>query len=403
MSIGSAPRIHTGRLRNLAAVIGLVSLVGCFGLALRWPTTFYPAYLVAYLFWAGIAIGCIMLLMLHYLVGGEWGLVLRRPMEAGAMTILPMAILFIPIGLGLTHLYPWADLSVVHANEALRRKSGYLNPTSFQIRSAGYLAFWIIAALLLNRWSSDPDRTDDSRPTIWLERLSGPGLVFCFLAATFAMIDWVMSLEPEWASTIYGVMLIVGHGLAAFAMMTAVAAFLVQSGPLRGVVSRETLADCGNLLLAFVMLWAYMAFAQFMIIWSGNLAEEIPWYVRRSRGGWQWIATTLIVFHFFAPFVILLFHEAKRRPGVLIAVAGTVVALHFVDVCWLTLPARFEPRSSHIPWDQVGMALVAAAAVGGVFIATFADRLGRRPLYPARVAAINTVARHPGTHGGTRR
>jgi hypothetical protein len=194
------------------------------------------------------------------------------------------------------------------------------------------------------------------------------------------MIDWVMSLEPDWASTIYGAMLIVGQGLVAFAFSVGVISLQIRDRSMPIIVARETLGDLGNLLLAFIMLWAYMAFSQFLIIWSGNLPEEISWYVRRTRGGWQWVAGLLIVFHFFAPFFVLMFHEAKRRAGVLLAIAMTVVALHFVDLCWLVLPSRYEPRASHIPWDEVGLALLATLGIGGVFVATLVTSLGREPV-----------------------
>lgn len=385
----AAPRFRA--LFRASALVGAVGLLFCLGMAWLWPERFYPAYLTAYMFWFGIASGSVAILLLHYLVGGAWGLALRRPLEAGAITLIPLALLFIPIGLGMHHLYEWADASVVAASVDLTRKQAYLNPEAFLIRAAGYFTLWITAALLLNRWSSRQDGTDDPAPTKWLEAFSGPALVLYFLSTTFAMIDWLMSLEPAWASTIYGAMLIVGHGLGAFAFMTAVAAYLGESGFTKRAAERETSAELGNLLLSFIMLWAYMAFSQFLIVWSGNLSDEIPWYVRRMRGGWQWVAIGLIAFHFVAPAAILFSQEAKRKLGVLLRVSIVVVALRFVDLCWLILPARFEPRLTHIPWDEVGMALVAVLGIGGTFMATFSARLASRPLESLRTVERDRV------------
>ena len=266
----------------------------------------------------GIGLGCLGLTMLHHLVGGSWGLIVRRPMEAGGMILLPLAVLFLPLALGVARLYPWARPEFAE-DPAHKVKVMYLNPSFFLIRTGVYFVIWVIFAFLLRRLSVAQDRRRDYAPSVWLQRISGPGLALLFLAGSFAAIDWMMSLEPNWFSTIYGALVCVSQALSTLAMMIAVAILLSAEKPMAEAVTENRLHDLGNLMLAFTMLWAYMSFAQYLIIWSGNLPEEIPWYLRRTRGGWQWVALALALFHFFLPFFVLLFRESKRREATLVA------------------------------------------------------------------------------------
>ena len=285
-----------------------------------WPEHFFAAYLVGYLFWLGIALGSMGLTMLHHLTGGSWGLVIRRPLEAGAATVPLLALLFLPIAFGMPTLYPWARAdSAAHWTRLC--KASYLNETLFLIRAAGYFGVWTSLAFLLFGWSSQQDHTSDHRPSGRLQALSGPGIVILFLAGTFSAIDWVMSLEAPWASTIFGAMLITGDAMATFAVMIVVAALLASARPMSEIATPGRLNDLGNLLLAFVMLWAYMSFCQYLIVWSGNLKEEIPWYLRRTRGGWEWVALALIACQFFLPFFLLLVRENKRHPRSILRVS----------------------------------------------------------------------------------
>ena len=232
------------------------------------------------------------------------------------------------------------------------------------------------------RWHSSgpgcrPARTalTDHAPSLRLQGLAGPGAVVLFLAGTFSAIDWGMSLEPRWPSTIYGALVIVGDALATMAFMIAVSSLLARTRPMAEIATPGRLNDLGNLLLAFVMLWAYMSFCQFLIIWSGNLAEEIPWYLRRTRGGWQWVALTLVVFQFFLPFFYLLFRENKRRPSPLLRVAFSVLALRWVELVWLVIPASSDPARPQIRWIEIPIAVVATAGIGGLWLAVLIGRL----------------------------
>ncbi len=384
MSVGEALRPRLDRIQGRALVVGGVGLAICLLTALISRQTFFSAYLVGFLFWLGIALGCVALTMLHHLTGGSWGLVIRRPLESGAMTLLPLALLFLPLAFGLPVLYVWAQPDAAK-DPAILHKAAYLNRGAFLLRTGVYFVIWCVFAWLLNRWSNQQDRTEDHTPSYRLQRLSGPGLAIVFLTASFAAIDWVMSLEPDWYSTIYGAMIITGWGLATFASMIVVATLLSRTEAMADVATPSRLQDLGNLMLAFTMLWAYMSFSQFFIIWCGNLTEEIPWYLRRTRGGWQWFGIALIAFHFFAPFFLLLSREVKRRAHVLLGVASAVIVMHLVDLTWLVIPSRFhDPLSPYIriPWLDLLVILAAVAGIGGIWVAVFVRQLKGRPLVP---------------------
>lgn len=396
---GTETDIH-GRLDAVfpkALLTGIVGLAVCVGAGVFAPSAFFPAYLVAFLFWLGISLGGVAITMLHHLVGGGWGITIRRPMEAAGMLLPVTALFFVPIALGMKELYPWATPGEYHLHDVAQY---YLNPTAFLVRAAVYFAIWCLFAFLLDRWSAQQDHTEGEAPSDRLKTLSGPGLAVCFLTGTFASIDWMMSLEPDWYSTIYGAMVIVGFGLATFTSMIFVASLLARFKPVSSVATPTMFQDLGNLTLAFVMLWAYMAFSQFLIMWCGNLMEEIPWYLRRTRGGWEYVALALIVFHFFVPFFFLLFRENKRSDGSLRLLAAGVVLMHLVDLVWLVLPARgnvLEPI--RIPWLSILLVIPATLGIGGVWVALFVRRLKLRPLLPVHDPAfLSELAHRAETH-----
>jgi len=339
--------------------------------------------------------GSLAVLMLHHLVGGTWGLSIRRPLEAGALTLPLMAVLFVPLIFGLEQLYPWARPALVETSEVLKHKAPYFRLGFYLGRTAGYFALWIVLALLLNRWSAQQDQTSDPTPTWWLQAISGPGLALLFLTASFAMIDWAMSIEAKWYSTIYGAMLIVGQGLATFALMIVVAAWLTQIGANERLAGPQQFNDLGNLLLAFTMLWAYLSFSQYLIIWAGNLAEEIPWYLRRTQSGWQWLGRALMAFQFALPFLILCQREVKRQARALAAVAILVLVMHFVDVYWLVTPS-FRPLRIGLHW----LDLVLPVGIGGLWLATFAWLLLEKELVPQNDPRLaeGTIAHPAETH-----
>jgi hypothetical protein len=367
----------TTQLRNRALIAGIAAAVVCLiGAALNSPQ-FYRSYLVAYLFWLGIGLGCLPLLMLHHLVGGVWGFLLRRTLEAGTRTLPLLALLLLPVLFGIHHLYEWSHPDVVSANAALQHKSAYLNPIFFVARAVLYFGAWIVFAFFLNRWSAEQDRTANPLIVRRLQLLSGPGIVMYVLTITFAAFDWAMSIEPHWYSTMYGLLFVVGQVLSTLAFVIPVVAFVVaDEDETRPYFSRDVFHDLGNLMLAFTMLWAYMSFSQFLIIWSANLPEEIPWYLRRGNHGWQWVAAALALFHFAVPFLLLLARGNKKKRRILARIAIAILVMRFVDLLWTVQPS-FRPVAG-VHWLDVA----AWIAIGGLWLWAFFGQLPARPLLP---------------------
>jgi hypothetical protein len=253
-------------------------------------------------------------------------------------------------------------------------------------------------ALILNVLSTRQDSGANPAPSRWLQTLAGPGIVLLFLGGTFSAIDWGMSLDPKWTSTIYGVMIIIADALATMAFMIAVTSVLATDKPMSELATAGRLNDLGNLLLAFVMLWAYMSFCQFLIIWSGNLTEEIPWYLRRMRGGWEWVALGLIVFNFFLPFFVLLFRENKRVVGKASRVALWILFMHWVNLVWLVVPASTDPASPRILWSEVVLSAALTLGIGGTWVAFYIHWLRGRPVVPLYDPSLIAALEHAGGH-----
>jgi hypothetical protein len=337
---------------------------------------FFRAYLSAYLFMIGFPLGSLAILMLHHLVGGRWGFMTQRLLEAAVGTMPLAALLFLPLLLGQQELYPWARPDAA-ADPILQEKSVYLNMPFFWARAAIYFAVWISLSEVLRRWSLAQDQSADPNLTDRLQSLGGPGLVLYGLTVTFSAIDWAMSLEPHWYSTIYGLIFVLNDGLAALALVICAAAFLVERGALGPVAGADRFHDLGNLLLALVMLWAYLNFSQFMIIWVENLHEEIPWVLRRTAGGWKIIALLLISCQFALPFLLLLGRTTKRKSRSLAAVGLLILLMRWIDTHWLITPA-FHPQGFYIHW----LDLAAPIAMGAVWLGVFLWRLEGRSLLP---------------------
>ena len=377
------------RIQRGCAIAGGAGLALCLIGALFTRQQFFQSYLFAYVFWLGMALGCLGIVMLHNLSGGAWGVIIRRFLESGMMTLPLMALLFVPLLFGLPWLYEWARPQALAHDALLRHKSAYLNVPFFLARAALYFVLWSGAAWMLSRWSAEHDRSADPRLIARQRLASAPGLALFVLTVTFASVDWIMSLEPHWYSTIYGVHFFGGHALAAFAFTILLAALLAGRAPLAGVVTPRHFVDLGNLLLAFVMLWAYFAYSQWIIIWSGNLPEEISWYLSRNRGGWQWVLAALIAFHFVTPFFLLLSRSVKQRPTMLWSVAAAIIFMRLVDVFWYIAPA-FHPGAFTLHW----MDIAAPIGLGGIWLAVFFWQLRRRPLLPLHDPYAREVLDH---------
>ncbi len=341
----------------------LIAIAGAVGALAAWnglgegPDRWLRAYLVAWTYWTGISLGSLSIVLLHNLTGGAWGVAIRPIARPAAAALVPMGLLFLPIAFGVRHLYPWANPSVVAQNPVLQHKQAYLNVSFFHVRAILYFAVWLVL-LVFMRWQSNRPPAEDAIAERRVSRLSGQGMLLHGLAVTFASIDWMMSLEPEWFSTIYGVLVFVSQGLSALAFCVFIYCVFVENSP--GDARLDAQHDLGKLLLAFVMLWTYMSLSQFLIIWYGNLPEEVVWYARRLRNGWQWLSYALIAFHFVLPFVLLLSRELKRNAAALGSVAGLLLVMNWGEKVWLIEPARREP-AEFLPWLDMGMLLLLGA------------------------------------------
>jgi hypothetical protein len=364
--------------QQLALLVGGVFLIILLAGAFLDRLQFFRSYLYGFTFWVGISVGSLALLMLQHLTGGGWGFVIRRVLEAATRTLPLMLLLFVPIVIGAHWIYPWTNPEEMAKSPALLAKSrGYLNLQFFIVRAAIYFAIWLIVAYFLNRWSLEQDRDARRQFTKRMQVLSGPGMVLFVFTVTFAAIDWLMSLNPEWSSTIYGFIFVAAWSLSALAFVIAVMAVLAKHEPMNQVVAQLHFHDLGKLLLALVMLWAYFAFSQFLIIWSGNLPEEISWYLPRTRGGWGAIALTVVILHFALPFLFLLSRSLKRDARKLVIVAAMILVMRLIDLLWMIAP-EFTGEHFHISWMDV----VAPIAIGGLWLAAFAWQLSKRALIP---------------------
>jgi hypothetical protein len=372
---------------QIAAAIGAVLAV--IGFVMSGLDRFYEAYLVAWVYWTGVGLGSLALLMLQHLSGGAWGVVIRRILEAATRTLPVMAVLGLPILLGMGHLYHWSDAEVAAADPMIRDKAAYLNVPFFIVRYVLYFAIWSFLALRLSAWSAEQDRTGDPALVSKMSRLSGGGLLVFGLTVTFAVVDWTMSVNPHWFSTMWGLLYIVGQGLSALAFAIAVLVMLSKQAPLDRVINSSHLHDLGKLLFAFIMLWAYLSFSQFIIIYSANTQEEIPHYWVRAQNGWQWVGWALVAFHFVLPYVLLLSRDIKRDWRRLSVIASFVVGIRLLDYYWHVAP---EFHTGGLSLSLIDIAL--PIALGGVFVMLFTMQLKGRPLVPLQDAGLAKALTH---------
>jgi hypothetical protein len=365
------------RYQRGALVVGGAGLVVCaFGWLLD-PAQFFQSYLMAYMLCLGVTLGCLALGMVHQLSGGAWGVVIRRPIGAATRVLPVMTLLFLPIVAGMGRLYEWTHADVVAADEILQAKQLYLNVPFFLARAAFYFAAWNGVAYVLNKWGLEQDRTGDPRIAKRMQRLSAGGLLIYGLTITFASFDWMMSIDPHWYSTIYGVLIMGGQGLSAMAFLIIVLEWLSRRPPLDAIIVYGHFHDLGNLLLAFVMLWAYFSFSQYLIIWSGNLPHEIGWYVHRLGTGWIVLGGALILFHFAIPFVLLLSRTMKRQGRMLVRVAMWLLFVRLLDLFWLIAP-DFHEEGIAVSWMDAALPL----SLGAIWTGCFIYQLRGRPILP---------------------
>ncbi|MGH7940902.1 MAG: hypothetical protein ACREFR_07530 [Limisphaerales bacterium] len=365
--------LKLNRLRGAGLLSGLLGLALCcigyvFG---RGP--FFISYLFSFAFWTSLSLGCLYLGMIHYLTGGKWGFPARRIVEAGYMTLPLMALLVVPIFFGLRELYPWARPGMLLIDKILRQRAAYENPVLFIVRSAVFLTFWTLIGWRLRRWSLQQDSRSYPAPTIKMRKLSGPCVMAVPLTASFAYVDWAMTVEPDWSSTIFPVILLAGQLLISTTFVIIVLAWFRNDIPFSGF-GNKPFQDLGSLLLAFTLFWTYVAFSQVLLIYSANLPHEISWYLHRIANGWVWLVGLIALFHFFLPFIVLLFRGVKTHVRLLAIVALFVFAIHAVEMFWVVAPAFYSNIEIH--WTD----FAAWFGIGGLWLAIFAGNFKRHPL-----------------------
>jgi hypothetical protein len=374
------PVVKTIARRSLivGAVFGVVAVIG----AVMRPEEFYRAYLLGFMAWLGVALGSMAILMIRHLTGGGWGMVIRRILGAAMRTLPLLALLFIPIILGMHRLYIWAQPLDTIADKHLREHlqditKTYLTANGFILRAVFYFAIWNLLSFLLTKWSKQTDRPGAPDNTQRFKAVSGPGLILYGFTISFAAIDWVMSLDPSWVSTIFGLIIVIGEVLSAMCFAVVVERILFNYRPMSEILKPDFVHDHGKWMLAFTMVWAYFNFSQWLIIWAGNLPAEITFYLKRLRGGWGLIGLTLVLFHFAIPFGILLSRPFKRDIRRLAWLAAWLIVMRYLDLFWI-----IEPNFSDTLWFTVADIIV-PVAIGGIWLAYFFRNLAALPLLPA--------------------
>ncbi len=369
------------RWQSRALIIGAIAAaLSIFG-AFSDRAQFYHSYLFAWIFWSGLSLGALVLVMMQFLTGGQWGLALRGLATAAFSTLPMMAVFFLPVLLGLHHIYAWSSDFFGEAGPHTHKQQ-WLTAQFFIGRSVSYLVVLITLALVLRRWAA-AQTVSNSVPTK-ITALSSGGLIAYVICMNFASTDWIMSLTPEWYSTMFVIIFAAGQFLGALALMTALLVAFSRHHSLGSPIPAKVFNDLGSLLMAFVIFGTYVSFSQFLIIWSGNLPKEIVWYLQRSRGGWQWFAVALLVFQFFLPFALLLSRAAKRNPPRLGFIALGIVAANVLGTFWLIAPT-FHPEGIYLHWLDLAEWL----ALGGFWFALFFYFLKQHPLFPAELMNLS--------------
>ncbi len=365
------------KVNTIALTIGVVGLVvSVFGYFLN-SGQFFHSYLTAFSFWVLIALGGLFLTILHHLTGAEWSVVLRRFFENTSSLVLPMAILFIPILLGLQELYSWTDKYHIAADKVLLKKAPYLNAGFFIVRAAFFFAIWILLSRVFLKESLRQDAGLEANHLVKAKKFSAIGVILFALTMTYASFDWIMSLDPHWYSTIFGLYVFSGSTLSVLAFLILVLLYLRKKGILTEEITVEHFHDLGKLLFTFTIFWAYMAFSQYFLIWYGNIPEETIWFQHRWQGSWKTVSLVLVMGHFVLPFIILMIRSIKRNLSILGFMAFWLLLMHFIDLYWLILPGLHQ-QNAQISW----MDFTTVIGIGGIFIWYFARQMSAHALIP---------------------
>jgi hypothetical protein len=380
LDLTAPPVIKIVQQRSLLVGLGF-GVLAAVGAWAR-PDQFFRAYLIGFMAWLGVTLGSMAILMLRHLTKGAWGMVIRRILGAAMRCSPLMALLFLPLLFGLPKLYIWArpldSIADNHLREHLQEiTKSYLSVNGFIVRAVIYFAIWNLLSFLLTKWSAEQDHPPMRDNSSRFKALSGPGLILYGFTITFATIDWVMSIDPSWISTIFGLSFLIGQVLAALCFAVVVERILYRYKPMSELLKPEQVHDHGKFMLAFIMVWAYFSFSQWLIIWAGNLPEEITWYMRRLNGGWGYVGLVLVLFHFAVPFVLLISRPFKRDITRLVWLAAWLLLMRYVDLFWI-----IEPNFS-VTFNLTWLDIVVPVAMGGLWLAYFFRNLSTMPLVPA--------------------
>lgn len=370
------------------AVIGIIGIAAVFIGKAQGIGHPFQSYLVGFLMWLVLTLGCLALTILVNLVRGRWGYPILGFLNAGARQIPLMALLFVPILVFLPDIYVWAQPGAAASDATIAHRSSFLNPIAFGIRGAVYFLVWLGIAVLLRKWSEDQDRTGDP---VWEKKrasFASAAAVFFVITVTLAVTDWIMSLESHWYSTIFGLLFVAGEALTALAFVVALLAFTSGGDAIRSLVKPKHFHDLGTLLFTLVVFWAYLAFSQFLIIWSGNLPEEITYYAARADGAWRGVGFAVMLLHFALPFMVLLSVRAKRTPRIIGTVAILILVMRVIEMAWCVIPSLHR-SGQQVQW----LDLAAFIGIGGVWIAAFLWQLSRAPA-PPKYAISTMEAEH---------
>ncbi len=396
LDLSPPPVVKTIARRSLivGVVFGLVAVI----LAFLQPQQFFRAYLLGFMCWLGVALGSMAILMIRHLTGGGWGMVIRRILGAAMRTVPLLALLFIPVILGIRKLYIWAQpldqIADKHLREHLENiTKTYLTTSGFILRAIFYFAIWNLLSFLLSRWSRQTDRPGAPDNTDRFKAVAGPGLILYGFTISFAAIDWVMSLDPSWISTIFGLVILIGEVLSAMCFAVVVERILFDYKPMSEMLQPDFVHDHGKWMLTFIMVWAYFNYSQWLIIWAGNLPAEISYYMRRLNGGWGYLGLFIVIFHFVIPFGTLLSRPFKRNIRKLVWLAVWLMLMRYLDLFWIIEP-NFSKTFTLTVAD-----VVVPVAIGGFWLAYFFRNLGALPLLPAydpeAVEVLQPTHHHP--------